>query len=568
MAGTRAQKDLVVRLRFENARFNQEVKNAERKINKLNGVNKKLSTGTKRSRDEFGKFSKTMKDTKKSTSLFSGALGGIGKKALSILGPLASITGALFLLKSAVSSIISAGRFAEDTITTLGVALGSERAGVEAFKKSLDFSVITPFDPRAVASATELAVAFGIREPFQKGVNGLADDVSLQQLAAGIASFSQDKDIVNAMKNILVPESEVIKRWGGEVMSIYRNVLERGRKEGFGLGSDEFQKAWLEGLSSIEKFQKAGEAASQTVTGLISTIGGNIANIALFFTGAAEGKDARSFWNFFRKVLVQVSVTFQAFMKRAGPFLTQIGAQVGGLFKDVFDIVVDFGKIVLTLLIPALTNIGVTLAVGFFILRGIVKVIKFVLDLTLRMVVATAKWATAGKSMKETFKDTGEFFKGVLDFANDTFAIFELILRRFSQAIDQFVKTIEVSGPFKAILDVLSKFIQIQAFLAVSGLKFIFGEDTFERAELSEGEKAQQSRRVPKLQLTPVSVGTDTKAVRGKAGRLSEERSRRIEAAGKTSVVVNLMPEQQEQLKNTLSPVAGRDVIFERDIVR
>ncbi len=563
MAG-RAQEDLVVRIRLEDARFGPAMKKLERGQNKFVQTNKKVRTTVKRTRDEFGKFSKTAKSAGKSSGLFGGSLGGIGAKALSLLGPMASITGAFFLLKSAFSAVMDAGRFAEDTITTLGVALGSERAGVEAFKKSLDFSIITPFDPRAIAQATEFAVAFGIKDPFQKGVDGLAEDVSLQQLAAGIASFSQDKDIVNAMKGILVPEKEVIKRWGGEVLGVYNQII----KGGIALDTPAFQKAWLEGLSRIDKFKKAAGAASQTVTGLMSTIGGNIGNIALFFTGAGEGKDARSFWNFLRGVLGQVNEVFGKFMKIAGPFLIEIGAQLGGLFKDIFDILVDVGKVVLVLLLPSLIQIGVALTVTFFVIRGIVKWFKFVLNLYIRIIVATAKWVSGLLGIKDVFNETSDFFRGILDFANDTFAIFELILKRFNQAIDDFISTIEKSGPFKAINDVLKKFASFAGLEVKGGT--LTEEEARERDRLANEGKLRGDRGLDRAPAPrrPASESIPFGDRRGRPPQplRPEDRPRPV-GGGKQTVHVTVMPEQAEQLKNNIARVVGKDVIFERDFV-
>jgi len=561
MAGTRAQEDLVVRIRVDDARATQKFKGLERQMNKLNGANKKVQTGVKRSRDEFSKFSKTAKSTGKSSSLFSGALGGIGKSALGLLGPLASITGAFFLLKSAVSSIIDAGRFAEDTITTLGVALGSEKAGVEAFKKSLDFSIITPFDPRAIAQATEFAVAFGIKDPFQKGVDGLAKDVSLQQLAAGIASFSQDKDIVNAMKGILVPEKEVIKRWGGEVLGVYNQII----KGGIALDTPAFQKAWLEGLSRIDKFKKAAGAASQTVTGLMSTIGGNIGNIALFFTGAGEGKDARSFWNFFRGVLAQVNDVFGKFMVRAGPFLIELGAQLGGLFSDVFDILFDLGSVILPALAIALTPFFLTLTAAFFIIRGIVKVVKFVLDLIIRWNVALFKFFAKVTGLNKLFKGTGDFFGGIVLKAKGLLIVFNLIIQKFTQAIDKFFKVVEESGPFKAIELVINKFSKF----AGTGL----GEKPGSLAVETEKTPFEVTKQVSPPSLPVFGFQLGRGGGRGNEGGGNGEGNggggRRAEGAGsKTSVVVTVMPEQSEQLKNNLAPVAGRDVTFEKEFIR
>jgi len=563
MAGTRAQEDLVVRIRVDDARSSQKFKDLERKMNKFVGMNKKVTAGVKRSRNEFGKFSKTMKDTKKSAGIFAGALGGIGKSALGLLGPLAGITGAFFLLKSAVSSIITAGRFAEDTITTLGVAFNSEKKGVEAFKKALDFSVVTPFDPREVAAATELAVAFGIKDPFQKGVDGLAKDVSLTQLAAGIASFSADKDINNAMKNLLVPESETIKRWGGEVMSIYRGILASGIK----LGSKEFQAAWLEGLSRIDKFKKAAGAASQTVTGLLSTIGGNIGNIALMFTGAAEGKDARTFWTFFRGILLQVNNVISSLVTKAQPFLIELGAQLGGLFSDVFDIIVDLASVTIPALVIALTPFFLTLVAAFFIIRGIIKVVKFVLDLIIRWNVALFKFFAKVTGLNKLFKGTGDFFGGIVLKAKGLLIVFNLIIQKFTSAIDKFFKVVEESGPFKAIGLVIDKFSQF----AGAGL----GEKPGSLAVEAQKTPLDVTRRVS-APSQPVFTFPESRANR--IARREAERTRKedgglitpspVDGGSKTSVVVNVMPEQQEQLKNNLAPVAGRDVTFERNFIQ
>ncbi len=551
MAG-RAQEDLVVRIRVDDARAGSKFKGLERNMNKFSGMNKKVQTGVKRTRDEFGKFSKKAGGAAKSSGLFGGALGGIGKKALALLGPMASITGAFFLLKSAFSAVMDAGRFAEDTITTLGVALGSERAGVEAFKKSLDFSIITPFDPRAIAQATEFAVAFGIKDPFQKGVDGLAEDVSLQQLAAGIASFSQDKDIVNAMKGILVPEKEVIKRWGGEVLGVYNQII----KGGIALDTPAFQKAWLEGLSRIDKFKKAAGAASQTVTGLMSTIGGNIGNIALFFTGAGEGRDARSFWNFLRGALGQVNDVFGKFMKVAGPFLIEIGAQIGGLFKDIFDIVVDLGKVALPFIVQALTPFLITVTAAFFVLRGIVKVFKFILSLTIRMIVATARWATAGKEMKETFKGAGDFFGDIVLKAKGLLVIFNVILFRFQRSIDNFIKAIEVSGPFKAIGDVLSKFARFSKKSLIAGVKFIIGRDDEDEAEKPVKRKSlgetltdigRESEKKKLLSAPRPSVVVPAATGQGKTGG----------GTVITNIAIETTPENEKPLLNSVRPISG-----------
>ncbi len=424
MAATRAQEDLVVRIRVDDARAGQKFKSLERNMNKFRGVNKKVAAGVKRTRDEFGKFSKTAKVATKATSSLSGGFGGIGMAALGILGPLATVTGAFFLLKSAIGSIIDAGRFAEDTITTLGVALGSEKAGVEAFKKAIDFSVVTPFDPREVAAATELAVSFGIKDPFQKGVDGLAKDVSLQQLASGIASFSRDKDIINAMKGILIPEKEIIKRWGGDVVALYDNIVARGIK----LSSPKFQREWIGGLSRIVRFEQAAKEASKTVSGMMSTIGGNIGNIALFFTGAGEGKNATTFWNFFRSIINDVNVSFSKFMDKAGPVLIQIGSQVGGIFKDVFDIAIDLAKIAIPKIIFAIAPLLVQMAVVFAVFRGVLKVVKFILDFIVRFTVATGKWLAKVLGLNKLFKDTGDFFGGIITKAKGLLVVFNIII--------------------------------------------------------------------------------------------------------------------------------------------
>ena len=571
MAGTRAQEDLVVRIRVDDARAKQSFKGLERQMNKFSGVNKKVRAGVKRTGDEVNKFSKTTKTTAKSTSLFSGALGGIGKTALGILGPLASITGAFFLLKSAFNAVINAGRFAEDTITTLGVAFGSEQKGVEAFKKALDFSVVTPFDPREVAAATELAVAFGIKDPFQKGVDGLADDVSLTQLAAGIAAFSADKDINNAMKNLLVPESEVIKRWGGEVMKIYRGILASGIK----LGSDEFQQAWLEGLSRIDKFKNAANAASQTVTGLLSTIGGNIGNIALMFTGAAEGKDARTFWTFFRDILLKVNNIISTLVTKAQPFLIEIGAQLGGMFSDLFDIVMDLGKIAIPFIVGAFAPFLPGFIAVFAVFRGIIKVVKFLLDLLIRIVVANFKFQTGAKDMKKTFEGLGDVFRGILDFANDTFAIFELILKRFSQAVDNFIIAIETGGPFKAILEVLDRFNKIRNFIFKAILQDVgFNFEGNQGRELTDEQKRLGRQGGIKGKhgvdmVVPSGFADDTFPFRASSGeRVTITPQAAAPARGGTTTInVVTTPENVQATLNNLRPISSAANIERESII-
>lgn len=458
MAARSAKRDLIIRFLGDTKSLDK----AFSKINKnVNGFRKKSASAFKGAEASSRKFSDTVKNKvtpsiKKGSSAASGFLsrfGSMGGVMTGILGPLAAAGGAFLLLKGAISSVITAGRFAEDTITTLGVALGSERAGVEAFKKSLDFSVVTPFDPRAVAQATELAVSFGIRDPFQKGVNNLAKGTSLVQLAAGIASFSQDKDIVNSMKNLLTPESEVIKKWGGDVFDLWNEIIAKKIK----IGSREFQAAWLQGLSAINRFQEAAGKAARTVTGLTSTIQGNLGNIALFFTGAAKGADARTFWNFFRDVLADISDSFSLMLERAGPVITEIGTEIGAMMRDFFGIAKALVKIMgpgfLAALLPTLVAIGAGFTILRVTLRAVVSILSGLFKLTSAVFNAFAKITGLDKVFGKLSLSFGDIGLRVQGF----FIAMDVLFDTLDRKIDALAESISSGKLFKALSAMASK---------------------------------------------------------------------------------------------------------------
>jgi len=284
------------------------------------------------------------------------------------------VTSAFFALKSAMTSTVRAGIEAEDAITKLGVLFKSEAKAMDAYSKSLEFSVKTPFDPRDIVQGAVVAGQYGA-DAFQKGLYGMEKDA--MTVIADMAAFS-GQSMQEASTALFRADLQLLDKYGAQARTAYKEAKKFGE-----LGSAEFVQHFVKAMSEVETWSGMAEKRAQTLSGLWSTIKGNVGLIWTYLSGAAEEKGVVTLWSQLKAIVKDFSDSFGAFVQEYKPMLVEIGGLIGAYLGYMWQAI----KVVAKLLKPALTlfmkvaRIGIVFAQGFYgIMSKIVETVIPLLD--------------------------------------------------------------------------------------------------------------------------------------------------------------------------------------------
>ena len=293
-----------------------------------------------------------------------GMLGGLKSKIMSLHPAFMVAAAGAAALAVGIGKIISAGMDAEDSISKMTVMYkGDAIRAIEDYNKALVKSTETRFDPKQVIAGMETITAYG-GNAFKKNMYGVESD--LITLVADMASYSK-QTMEQAGTALMRGDLALLDRYGQHGRDAYAKAKKAGR-----LGSKEFIAEFAKEMSSAGTlWYGMAEKASKDASGLVSTIVGNAGLIWTYLSGAAEGKDALTFWNSFKSILTSISDGFGELVKWLKPMLIDIGAALGGVFEAIWTVV----KFIWMFVKPILNMILGPLFLG---LRAVLKVIIWI----------------------------------------------------------------------------------------------------------------------------------------------------------------------------------------------
>jgi len=270
------------------------------------------------------------------------------------------VTSAFFALKSAMTSTVRAGIEAEDAITKLGVLFKSEAKAMDAYSKSLEFSVKTPFDPRDIVQGAVVAGQYGA-DAFQKGLYGMEKDA--MTVIADMAAFS-GQSMQEASTALFRADLQLLDKYGAQARTAYKEAKKFGE-----LGSAGFVQHFVKAMSEVETWSGMAEKRAQTLSGLWSTIKGNVGLIWTYLSGAAEEKGVVTLWSHLKAIVKDFSDSFGAFVQEYKPFFVDMGATLGSAFHIVWDVI----KGVFTILKPVFTLVMKIASLAMTIVKGVLN---------------------------------------------------------------------------------------------------------------------------------------------------------------------------------------------------
>lgn len=419
MANTTRHKDVVVRflvsggdnVRKQVAAMNREMRNVDAAGKGMASSLDKSVRASNQARDASGKFVKKLKDTApaagnttKKIDLLSAAkkllvdkissvnpkLGGLIEKFGATALKAGLVAAAITAVVLATSSMIKAGSQAETTMTKLGVIMHSEAAGMKAFEKAFQFSVVTPFEPQEVAEATAIAQGylgqmgdafsdnlFNMKGKMLETVKSMGPEMqdtaknmngTVMELAADMASYS-GQTIQEATTALMRADLALLDKYGAAGRKAYMEAKKVGD-----LGTPEFLQAFVMNMRQVPEFIGMANKQSTTMSGLWSTIKGNIGAIPLYMSGVIEhGNGQITFWTRIKEIVTDLSNGIQGLVEKSRPVLVQLGTLMGNIFSLMW----NAGKAGFKIFEPFLKVIG--FLVGGAVL-GALKIINGIMN--------------------------------------------------------------------------------------------------------------------------------------------------------------------------------------------
>lgn len=190
---------------------------------------------------------------------------------LSLTTPLVGLAG--FGLKAA-SKI-------EDYTASFKTLLGTEPAAKKMIKTINEMAAATPFDPDPLIQSTEKLLAFGIEAENVNDVLNMLGDSSkgsaeaLQTLSTAYGKVAAKGKASMEELNMMIDRGVPILGELANVMGVTENEVIKLTSEGK-IGFNEVNKAFQNMTSEGGVFYKGMETASQTLSGKLSTLKGNI----------------------------------------------------------------------------------------------------------------------------------------------------------------------------------------------------------------------------------------------------------------------------------------------------
>ena len=307
----------------------------------------------------------------------NGLLGDMGKKADSAKSsvmafvkalplPAKIAVGAFTALAAGFPKMISAGREAEDALVKLEVLFKSGTKAAEMYQKSLDFSTKTPFDPKEIVQASVVAGQYG-KDLFKK-IDGT--QVKAANLVADMASFS-GQSMEQAATALYRGDLALLDKYGKQGRKAYKDALKSGK-----LGTDEFIDAFTKNMGNVKTWMGMAEKKSKTISGIWSTIKGNLNLIFTYFSGATEGKGITTLWTNLRDIMTEISDVIGNVVKFMKPLFTDIGEMIGNTFRVIFELFKTLWVVLKPVLMPVL-----------ILLYGVFKVALWIINTTLKIIV-------------------------------------------------------------------------------------------------------------------------------------------------------------------------------------
>jgi len=225
------------------------------------------------------------------------ALGGFSKRmqaaeagSYALLGGLAAV--AAGVLAFGAYGVKSAASM-EDLRMSFDVMLGSATKGQKLFKQLSDMANITPFDTEDLAKASKTLLGFGVSEKKVLPYLKMMGDISMgnkEKLQGLTLAFSQTQSAGRLMGQDLLQminqgfnPLQYISKKTGESMGELKKRMEAG-----GISADEVAGAFKDATSKGGQFYKGMEKGSKTFSGLMSTVGDNVAKVARSLVGLDE----------------------------------------------------------------------------------------------------------------------------------------------------------------------------------------------------------------------------------------------------------------------------------------
>lgn len=369
-------------------KFLADTKHLEKGMISLNKKIKsfgKMSTGSgagKASSSDKGVFGQVNKGFKMLKSSSRDLLGGLEN----LTGGTLSYAAAAGVAYMGLKKVISAGMEAEDAIVKLGVMFKSESKGLDVYQKALEKSVVTPFDPRDIVAAAVQAQGYigKAGDTFTKGLYGIKGDA--MTLIADMASFS-GQTATEAATALFRADLALLDKYGADARRVYKKAKSVAQ-----IGSQKFVSTFVKGMSEIATWQGMAAKRSQTISGLVSTIRGNIGLIFTYLSGATEQKGVETFWSHLRSIMLDISNGLGKFVKAIKPALTMVGAELGRKLAYVWETIKMIWNFVAPLIETAWSLISPIMTIMTEIGRYMFKIFQLVIKLIVGMTNIFRKW--------------------------------------------------------------------------------------------------------------------------------------------------------------------------------
>jgi len=309
-------KDLTVRFLADTKGFERGTKRVEKNAKSLGKTNKKV----------FDKANLSVNNLSGSLAGLVSSFRGVGIAIVAV--------GTAFAMIS--KKIIESGMEAETAITKLDVMMGKGK-GLESYRKALEYSVVTPFDPKDIVKGTVVAGQYSA-DAFKKGLYGMKGTAI--EVIADMASYS-GQTMQEAATVLFRADLALMDKYGKQGRDAYKEAKKVGA-----LGSTAFIEKFVLGMSKVPVWMGMANENAKTMAGIWSTIKGNAGLIFTYMSGVTE--KGLSFWT-------RIKPAVKAFSDAFGKFVDdnkQVFVDIGVLFGYVWEALGAVGYIVLKLFQP------------------------------------------------------------------------------------------------------------------------------------------------------------------------------------------------------------------------
>ncbi len=413
----RAQKSLLIRFITDTAKAEKNVERLEAKINRVAG---RGVTGVNASRP--------MESVLKQTANLSAATGGLipnlagmGSGLMGLAGPGAVAAAAIGGVALGISKMVSSGIAAEDAITKMEVLFGGDRLkAIETYQKSIKFANQTPFDPADVVPAAVLSAQYGM-DAFEKTL-GKNKDKTLAALIGDMAEFASQEgnpvSMADAANALFRADMSLLDKYG----KLGRDAYEQAKSAG-NVGTDAFRKAFIQNMAAVKEWDGMALRTSKDVSGMWSTIVGNISTAFLYMSGAAEGDKTVTFWSQYRDIVRDITAGSEVMLEELKPMLVEAGATFGAMLKSgwesakaMFTVMGPFLKMMWEVAKAGLRGVMFSARLFWNIISNTMKAISFVASTIYGWIAKSTTLNNMIKGMMGWLENMGLQVMIILDF--------------------------------------------------------------------------------------------------------------------------------------------------------